>query len=162
MNIGPDSVRKAASPLRVTRRQFARAVAGAAVLGGALESGFLRPGLADTRTAVLDGAFESGFFRPALAETKWSFAPVPIPGGFLPGLFHVFGPNPSEPDLEPSTITNMNGFVGLASLDGMVTQTNTKTGRTLRLPFTNSDMRFMQGEFRGADGEIHNGTFALV
>jgi hypothetical protein len=44
----------------------------------------------------------------------------------------------------------------------MVTQTNTQTGETLRLPFTNSDMRFMQGVFRGADGRIHDGTFALV
>jgi carbon-monoxide dehydrogenase small subunit len=93
-----------------------------------------------------------------------SFAPVPIPGGFTvnDALFHVFGPNPSDPDLEPSTITNMNGFVGLASLDGMVTQTDTTTGTTQRFPFVNTDMRFMQGNFRGADGRIHQGTFALV
>jgi hypothetical protein len=64
--------------------------------------------------------------------------------------------------LEPSTITNMNGFVGLAYLDGMVTQTDTTTGTSQRFPFVNTDMRFMQGNFRGADGRIHQGTFAFV
>ena len=128
----------------MTRRQFARAAAGTAVLGGALGSGLFKPGLADTRA---------------------SFAPVPIPGGspFLGGSFHVFGPNSIDPiDAEPITIANLDGSVGLAYISGMVTQTNTQTGETLRLPFTNSDMRFMQGVVRGADGRIHDGTFALV
>jgi hypothetical protein len=65
-------------------------------------------------------------------------------------------------DAEPSTITNLNGFVGLAYISGMVTQTNTKTGATARYPFQNSDMRFMQGNFRGTDGRVHQGAFALV
>jgi hypothetical protein len=128
----------------MTRRQFARAVAGTAAVGGALGPGLLRPGLAAPRP---------------------SFAPVPIPGGspVLGGSYHVFAPDAIDPiDAEPITITNLNGFVGLAYISGMVTQTNTKTGEALRLPFTNSDMRFMQGEFRGADGRVHRGTFALV
>lgn len=130
----------------MTRRQFARAAGGTAVLGGALGSNLIRPTLADTRA---------------------SFAPVPIPGGSpydgLNSMFHFFGPNSIDPiDAEPSTITNLNGFVGLAYLDGMVTQTNTRTGEALRLPTIHSDMRFMQGEFRGADGRTHHGTFALV
>jgi hypothetical protein len=102
---------------------------------------------------------------PALAETRASFAPVPIPGGspVLGGSFHVFGPDLIDPiDAEPITITNFNGFVGLSFTSGMVTQTNTQTGETLRLPFMGNDMRFMQGEFRGADGRLHKGTFALV
>ena len=65
-------------------------------------------------------------------------------------------------DAEPSTITNVNGFVGLAYINGMVTQTNTKTGATARYPFQNSDMRFMQGNFRGTDGRVHQGAFAFV
>ena len=143
MNIGPDSLRKAASLRRLTRRRFVGSAAGTAVLGGMLGSGLFRLGLAAPKAA--------------------SFAPVPIPGGFDGGgLYHVFGPNPSDPDLEPSTITNMNGFVGLAYLDGMVTQTDTTTGTTQRFPFVNTDMRFMQGNFQGADGRIHQGTFALV
>jgi hypothetical protein len=127
----------------MTRRQFSRAAAGTAVLG----------------------ALGSRLIEPALAETRASFAPVPIAGGSpaLGGSFHVFGPNLIDPiDAEPITITNFNGFVGLSYTSGMVTRTNTQTGETLRLPFMGSDMRFMQGVFRGADGRIHNGTFALV
>jgi hypothetical protein len=30
------------------------------------------------------------------------------------------------------------------------------------LPFVDSDMRFMKGVFRGTDGRIHQGAFALV
>jgi len=132
------------SPPRMTRRRFAGAVAGTAVFGGALSAGLLKPGI---------------------AKERGSFTPVPIPGGSpgLGGAFHVFAPNVLDPpDAEPITITNLNGFVGLAYISGMVTQTNTQTGETLRLPFLNSDMRFMQGVFRGADGELHRGSFALV
>ena len=128
----------------ITRRRFAGTAAGAAFLGGALGSGLLKPGL---------------------AQASESFAPVPIPGGtpLLNGMYHFFGPAAIDPiDAEPITITNLNGFVGLAYISGMVTQTNTQTGETLRLPFINSDMRFMQGVFRGAAGRIHQGTFALV
>jgi hypothetical protein len=65
-------------------------------------------------------------------------------------------------DAEPSTITNLNGFVGLAYISGMVTQINTKTGATARYPFRDSDMRFMQGNFRGTDSRVHQGAFAFV
>ena len=47
--------------------------------------------------------------------------------------------------LSPDPYTNMNSFVGLAYISGMVTQTNTKTGATARFPFRDSDMRFMEG-----------------
>ena len=129
---------------RTTRRQFARTIAGTALFSGALGSGLFKAGLADAFT---------------------SFAPVPIPRGtpVLGGFYHVFGPGSIDPaDAEPSTITNMNGFVGLAYTSGMVTQTNTKTGERLRLPFLNADTRFMQGVFRGTDGAIHQATFAFV
>jgi hypothetical protein len=124
----------------MTRRHFAGAVTGMAVLG-------------------------SGLLKARAAQASSSFAPVPIPGGSpgLGGAFHVFVPNLLDPpDAEPITITNMNGFVGLAYISGMVTQTNIQTGETLRLPFLNSDMRFMQGVFRGADGAVHQASFALV
>ncbi len=75
----------------------------------------------------------------------------------------MFGPAAFDPvDAEPSTITNLNGFVGLAYISGMVTQTNTKTSQKARYPFVNSDMRFMQGNFRGTDGRIHQATFAFI
>jgi hypothetical protein len=145
-NHGVGAARQRASS--ITRRQFARAAAG---------------------TAVLGSAFSSRLLSPGLAETRASFAPVPIPRGspLLGGSFHVFAPAPASAgldpiDAEPITITNFNGFVGLSYTSGMVTQTNTESDETLRLPFISSDMRFMQGEFRGADGRIHHGTFALV
>jgi hypothetical protein len=163
MNIGPDAAKKAAGLTKLydrtrdiagahqhrscmTRRQFTRAATGTALFGGALGAGCLKPALAD----------------------NWSFAPVPIPGGTpgLGGFYHVFGPSPTmggDPiNAEPSTITNLDGFVGLAYISGMVTRRNSKTGEKLRLPFQNSDMRFMKGNFRGTDGDIHQSTFALV
>ena len=134
------------SPPRMTRRQFARTVAGTAVFGGVLGAGLL---------------------RPEAARASESFAPVPIPGGTpvppFNGMYHFFAPGAIDPiDAEPITITNMNGFVGLAYTSGMVTQTNTKTGERLRLPFLNADTRFMQGVFRGTDGAVHQATFAFV
>ena len=125
----------------ISRRQFARNAAGTAVVGATLGS----------------------LWRPA--EAKTSFAPVPIPGGspFLGGSYHVFGPAAFDPiDAEPSSITNLNGFAGLAYISGMVTQTNIQTGEKVRYPFLDSDMRFMKGEFRGTDGRMHHGTFAFI
>jgi len=138
-------VRHRVAPPRLSRRQFGRTLAGTAALGGALATGLLKP-------------------APVAAE---SLAPVPIPGGtpILGGDFHVFGPAsiPTDPvDAEPITITNFDGFVGLAYISGMVTQTNTTTGEPLKLPYLNSDMRFMTGNYRGLDGRLHRGTFALV
>jgi len=129
-------------PVPVSRRQFARTAAGSAFAA----------------------AVSSRFFTPSLVEAA-SFAPVPIPGGSpaLGGAYHVFGPAAFDPaDAEPATITNLDASVGLAYVSGMVTQTNTKTGEVVRLPFVNSDMRFMQGVFRGTDGKVHQGAFAFV
>lgn len=131
-------------PPGLSRRQFTRTAAGTAVVGATLGS---------------------SLWTPALADPKGAFTPVPIPGGspFLGGAFHVFGPGAFDPvDAEPITITNLNGFVGLAYISGMVTQTNTKTSEKVRYPFVDSDMRFMKGNFRGADGRIHQATFALI
>jgi len=139
----------AASPRRIprqmSRRSFGRLIAGTAVVGGAAGTGLLRP--------------------EAVTAAPATFAPVPIPGAspVLGGSYHVFGPGLIDPvDAEPSTITNFDGFMGLAYLNGMVTQTNKQTGETDRYPFLNSDMRFMTGNFRGTDGSMHQGTFALV
>ena len=132
----------------MSRRQFARTAAGAAVAGATLGSGLWRPGV---------------------AQADGSSQPNPIPGG-SPALnppdqilFHVFGPGSIDPaDAEPVTITDFNGFMGLAYISGTVTQTNTATGEILTLPFVESDMRFMKGVFRGTDGRVHQGAFALV
>lgn len=131
-------------PVPVSRRQFARTAAGTAFAAAA--------------------AVGSKLWTPSLVEAA-SFAPVPIPGGTpaLGGAYHVFGPAAFDPiDAEPVTITNLNAAVGLAYVSGMVTQTNIKTGEVVRLPFVDSDMRFMQGVFRGTDGKVHPGAFAFV
>ena len=91
-----------------------------------------------------------------------SATPLPIPGGLqLLGpsgpLFHVFLPSPG---VEPSTITNFNGFVGWAAVGGM--GTHTVIGQVPEhLPFE-ADVRFMRGEFVGADGRNHHGAFAFI
>ena len=129
-------------PVPVSRRQFARTAAGSA----------------------LAATVGSGLWIPSTAKAA-SFAPVPIPGGTpaLGGVYHVFGPAAFDPaDAEPATITNLDAKVGLAYVSGMVTQTNIKTGDVVRLPFVDSDMRFMQGVFRGTDGKVHQGAFAFV
>lgn len=128
----------------------------------------VRPGLSRrqfTRTAAVGATLGSALWTPALAAPKGAFAPVPIPGGspVLGGSYHVFGPAAFDPvDAEPVTITNLDAFVGLAYISGMVTQTNVKTGEKARYPFVDSDMRFMEGNFRGTDGRLHQATFAFI
>jgi hypothetical protein len=128
----------------MSRRQFVRTAADAAVVGATLGTGLWGPGV---------------------ARAHGSFQPIPIPGGTpaLGGVFHVFAPAaPDPPDAEPVTITDFNGFMGLGYISGMVTQFNMATGEMQSLPFVDSDMRFMKGVFRGTDGRIHQGAFALV
>ena len=90
-----------------------------------------------------------------LAEAS-SVEPVPIPGGFAPGLHAFLGPG-----VEPSTIFNFRGVTGVAAVRGTGTAWNTRTGAKTALLF-DSDNRFMQGTYVGADGERHRGTFGFV
>jgi hypothetical protein len=65
-------------------------------------------------------------------------------------------------DQEPITITDFDGIIGLAFINGMVTETNTTTGDQRKIPFNMADMRFMQGVFLDTNGQERQGTFALV
>lgn len=109
-------------------------------------------------------AMGAGLWTPQIAfASSGGAAPRPIPGGiqpFGPGteVFHVFLPGHAG---EPSTITDLNGFVGIANVRGMGTGTNTATGETKRLIF-DVDNRFMKGEYVGLDGLHHHGTFGFV
>ena len=93
-----------------------------------------------------------------------SIAPIPIPGGdVVPplGLIHIFFPGPTSIgndgiDIEPSTITNFQGFTGVAMLAGTATDGNGNSFKLL------SDIRVFQGEYVSADGRHHHGTFVEI
>jgi hypothetical protein len=92
---------------------------------------------------------------PALAARR-AGDPRPIPGGiqpFGPGteVFHVFFPGTGE----PSTITDFNGFVGVAHITG------TGAGANADLSF-DVDNRFMTGEYIALDGRHFNASFGFL
>ncbi len=99
-------------------------------------------------------------------------APRPIPGGIqIPKgpLIHILVPGPKSvvlpfsklqlmgQDVEPSTITNFNGFSAVAILVGKAGDRSRPDRYNLEV-----DIRVFQGEYVGGDGARHRGTFALV
>jgi hypothetical protein len=60
------------------------------------------------------------------------------------------------PGVDPSSITDFNGFVGVADVQGTGT---TNTGETLLF---DTDMRFMSGVYVGVDGAVHKGAFGFI
>ena len=123
------------------------------------------------RSGVTLGVLAASGLVPELARaavkthgrnSTTSATPLPIPGGLQvlgPGtpVFHFFLPGSGA---EPSTITNFNGFVGWAAVGGK--GTHTVVGEAPQhLPFE-ADVRFMTGEFVGADGRNHHGAFAFI
>lgn len=116
-----------------------------------------------TAAGVTGAVLTSGLWMPALVSADSTTAANPIPGGiqpFGPGteVFHIVLPGRGK---EPSTITDLNGFVGLANVRGLGTATNTRTGATSRLIY-DVDNRFMKGTFVGTDGKHHFGAFAFI
>ncbi len=109
-----------------------------------------------------------------LAGGGWSIAgastcePRPIPhtldpdgpGGLdpihllLPGLVH-------PADADASSITDFNGQLGYAIVDGVGTRTDLVTKAVTQNPFE-VDLRFMKGEFVDASGRRCHGAFALI
>jgi hypothetical protein len=88
--------------------------------------------------------------------------PRPIPfdlfGGQGPVVIHVDLPYFSY---ELSTITDFNGFVAAAELQGTGVGSNTATGATTAYTF-DADMRIMDGVYVGEDGRPHRGLFGFV
>ncbi len=119
---------------RVSRRNFLRG--GAVTLGSLAGAGIL------SRSA----------FGASGAD------PRPIPGGFdenfnpVPAtpLIHVL---PPIQGFELATITDFNGVVGAAELQG--------TANNGAFNF-DADMRFMQGLYVGTDGRLRQGSFGFV
>jgi hypothetical protein len=107
--------------------------------------------------------------RWAQAAQLTGAMPKPIPGGLDLGGGLVLHINNPEDGVEPSTITDFRGLVGVSHAQGEGTvatgggagglSTPTATGD--RLVF-DADMRFMQGRYVGEDGEEYSGTFAMV
>jgi hypothetical protein len=62
--------------------------------------------------------------------------------------------------VDPSSIWDFNGFVGVADVQGTGTATN-PDGSTETLLF-DTDLRFMSGVYVGVDGAVHKGSFALI
>ena len=127
--------------------------------------GALGATLVGTRaTAEEDGGEAREIAAARQRQLPWTFAPVPIAGGFTDpllspmGAFHTFG----GPGTEPSSIGNFKGSSGIGFISGNVTRTNVKTGQQEYLPFNSANMRFMTGTFKGTDEEEHPGTFAFV
>ena len=92
-------------------------------------------------------------------------APLPIPGGtpgFSPGdpfeHANFAGPADAPPPFgnEPSSITNFNGFVGVAHFEGTGRDGE---GNTL---LWDADVRFMKGTYLGVDGSVEHGSFVLI
>ena len=64
------------------------------------------------------------------------------------------------PGIDPASITDFNGFVGVADVQGTGTATN-PDGSTETLLF-DTDVRFMSGVYVGQDGQVHKGQFGFV
>jgi hypothetical protein len=63
------------------------------------------------------------------------------------------------PGVDPSSITDFNGFVGVADVQGTGTGTGPDGTETLLF---DTDMRFMSGVYVGVDGAVHKGTFGFI
>jgi hypothetical protein len=127
-----------------------RAVSRRSFLGGAAGSAAVLAG-----TGLLDPLHVGAHTRPGI--------PKPIPSGIQPGgpgtpVFHIQFIGLGA---ENSAITDFNGLVGAADVQGTGTGTDLATGK--KSPFLfDTDMRFMKGTFVGTDGHVHHATFGFV
>jgi hypothetical protein len=118
---------------------------------------------AGTLTAVGAGLL---WPAPALAAAR-DARPIPEnftnPDGGPVIHFNLPGPADAPPrnGNEPSTITDFDGFIGVAHVQGTGTGTNTDTGKTTPLLF-DADVRFMQGLYRRVDGGFGQAAFGFV
>lgn len=121
----------------LSRRAFIGTMAGAA---GAAVGASLLP------TAALAG-------KPANSAPKPTASQFTLNGVTFSLAF--FGPG-----IDPSSITDFNGFVGVADVQGTGIATN-PNGSTETLLF-DTDMRFMSGVYVGKDGAVHKGGFGFI
>src|SRR5438477_10388000 len=119
------------TPSRISRRGFIGGAAGAA--GAVAGLGLLSP--------------VAGLAKKPFNATPTPTATVNNIGGLD---FHLsfFGPGN-----DPTSITDFNGFVGVADVQGTGTATYADGSHETLLYDT--DMRFMQGVYVGQDGAVH-------
>ena len=139
-----------------SRRQTARRIA---------ESGLSRRRFLGVSAGATGLVLAGGGWASALAS---SCEPSPLSSTFdpdnggplpplhllLPGLVH-------SQDSDPSSISDFNGHVGYAIVDGTGIRWDRATGALTQHPFE-VDLRFMKGEFVSADGRRCHGAFALI
>ena len=136
--------------MRPTQDQLARFLAPHVHRHGFSRRAFLKAGAASTAVIATTGLLST-------RSAAKSGTPVPTPANPAFGGLHIYGVDPS---MEPSAITDFHGMVGAAVVDG--TGTWQVQGRAPETLLFDTDMRFMQGVFRGTDGRKHRGTFAFV
>jgi len=109
---------------------------------------------------IAGGAFATAVALPQLAlggnGKITTAAPTPIPPN--PDLFGFRVQFPAAGN-EPATIFDFNGFCGVTELRGRGTLTG--DGPPQHLWF-DVDNRFMKGEYVGADGKMHHGSFGFI
>ena len=122
--------------------------------------GFSRRAFIGGTAAATGAALGSGLLSPA-AALAWNSQPAPKPTTAITPIsgidFHFtsFGPG-----IDPSSITDFKGQVGVADVQGTGTARN-PDGSVETLLF-DTDMRFMKGVYIGKDGAVHRGTFGFV
>jgi hypothetical protein len=111
--------------------------------------------------AAAGASLGSGLLWPAAgsAATRSNRAPKPTTNAVtINGVtFHLtsFGRG-----MDPSSITDFKGLVGVADVRGKGIARN-PDGSVETLLF-DTDMRFMKGVYVGQDGAVHRGTFGFV
>ncbi|HET7034242.1 MAG TPA: hypothetical protein VFI42_01025 [Thermomicrobiaceae bacterium] len=123
----------------LSRRQLVRGALGGTTLAA---SGLLLPGAAAAAPI------------PPTADPR-PIAPATMIGG---EAFRVRAPQFGS---EVSTITDFNGMVAAAEMQGTGTATDTRTFKSSPVIF-DADMRVMQGTYIGLDGNPHVGAFGFV
>src|SRR6266487_4914411 len=129
-------------------------------------SHYARHGL--SRRAFIGGAtvatgatLGSGLLSPAVGLAGSHSHPAPRPTTGITTIegvdfhFTIFGPG-----VDPSSITDFKGTVGVAQVQGTGTARN--PGGSVETLLFDTDMRFMKGVYVGKDGAVHRGTFGFV
>jgi hypothetical protein len=129
----------------LSRRQFLGTAVGAAMLGGALGSGLLRP--------------VSALAAPGVGDVL----PVPNTLSVFGVDIHLQVPPFTGADTDPATVWNFQGASGIALINTTATQTHRRTGFVQdALDSHMNHMTFLQGVYQGRDGHVRHGTFSLV